>query len=164
MPGWYDITGFSDLQAGQDEAGIMKSRTYLHSLIQGEIESGISSDRIVLGGFSQGGAMSLFAGTTCPNKLGGIIGLSSYLLLRDKIKSLVPEGNPNKDTPILMGHGSADPLVLPQWGMMSASVLQEMGYKVNFKMYPGLQHSATPQEIDDVESYLKERIPDLGSK
>jgi predicted esterase len=114
----------------------MRSRSYFHTLIAAEIASGIPSERIVLGGFSQGGAMSLFAGTTCPQKLGGIIGLSSYLLLADKIKALVPEGNPNKDTPIFMGHGDADSMVLPQWGRTSAEVLREMGYKVDLKIYP----------------------------
>lgn len=128
-------TGFGDLQAGQDEVGIMRSRDYLNGLIKKEIDAGVPSERIVLGGFSQGGAMSLFAGVTSPVKLGGIIGLSSYLLLAEKIKSMIPEGNPNKDTPIFMGHGSADPLVLPQWGMKTASILGEMGHKVDFKMY-----------------------------
>lgn len=113
----------------------MRSRDYLNGLIQKEIAAGVPSERIVLGGFSQGGAMSLFAGVTSPVKLGGIIGLSSYLLLPEKIKNLIPEGNPNKDTPIFMGHGSADPLVLPQSGMKTASVLEEMGHKVDFKMY-----------------------------
>jgi len=64
-----------------------------------------------LGGFSQGGAISLFTGITCPNKLAGIFGLSSYLLLHNKIKDYVTEESTNKDTPIFMGHGDADPLV-----------------------------------------------------
>lgn len=164
MPGWYDITTFDDLQAGQDEVGIMRSRTYFHNLIKEEIDGGIPSERIVIGGFSQGGAMSLFSGVTCPTKLGGIFGLSCYLLLHNKLKDFVPKDNPNKDTPIFMGHGDSDPLVLPQWGQRTAKVLTEAGWKVDLKMYPGLQHSADPQEIDDMETYLKERIPPLGDK
>ena len=74
----------------------MKSQTYLHSLIAAEIEKGIPSERIVLGGFSQGGAMSILSGVTCPTRLGGIFGLSCYLLLQGKVKEMVPKDNPNK--------------------------------------------------------------------
>ncbi len=80
--------------------------------------------------------MSLFSGVTYPSQLGGIFGLSCYLLLHSKIKDFIPEDNPNKDTPIFMGHGARDPLVLPKWGQMTAQILGEMGWKVIFKMYP----------------------------
>jgi predicted esterase len=65
---------------------------------------------------------------------------------------------------MLMGHGDADPLVLFQWGQLAAKRLEEGGWKVNLKVYPGLEHSSTPEEIDDVENYLNERIPALGDK
>jgi predicted esterase len=164
MPGWYDIISFEDVQSGQDEVGILKSRDYFHSLIKSEIDAGIPSNRIVIGGFSQGGAMSILSGITAPTKLGGIFGLSCYLLLHTKLKDLIPLDNPNKDTPIFMGHGDRDPLLRPEWGRMSAEVLKASGWKVNLKMYPELEHSADPAEIDDVETYLKERIPPLGDK
>ncbi len=79
--------------------------------------------------------MALFSGITAPYKLGGIFGLSSYLLIHNKIKSLIPEGNPNQDTPILMGHGDADPLVKPPWGQMTATILKGMGFEVNLNFY-----------------------------
>lgn len=85
-----------DIKLNEDESGIVKSQAYFHSLIAGEIEKGIPSERIVLGGFSQGGAMSIFSGVTCPTRLGGIFGLSCYLLLQGKVKNMVPENNPNK--------------------------------------------------------------------
>jgi len=164
MPGWYDILDFSDLQAGQDEVGILRSRDYFHGLIKSEIDAGIPSNRIVLGGFSQGGAMSIFSGITAPTRLGGIFGLSCYMLLHSKFRELVPAEGPNKDTPIFMGHGDSDPLVRPQFGMLTAQLLKQEGYKVTLKMYRGLEHSATPEEIDDVEKYLNERIPAIGDK
>ncbi|KAF4625456.1 hypothetical protein G7Y89_g12710 [Cudoniella acicularis] len=164
MPGWYDITSFNDLQVGEDEAGILKSRDIFQALIKSEMDSGIPSNRIVLGGFSQGGAMSIFSGITAPQKLGGIFGLSCYLLLPNKIKELLPKDNPNKDTPIFMGHGDSDPLVLPAWGQKTADVLKSGGWTVNLKFYGGLQHSADPTEIDDVEKYLNESIPPIGDK
>jgi len=109
--------------------------------------------------------MSIFSGITSPNKLGGIFGLSCYLLLHSKIKDFIPKDNVNKDTKIFMGHGDSDPLVLPKWGEMTATLLRkEFGYKVDLKMYKGLVHSAGPDEIDDVERYLNEMIPALGDK
>jgi len=159
MPGWYDIISFENLQAQQDEVGILRSQSYFHDLIKKEIDGGIPSDRIVLGGFSQGGAMSIFSGVTSRYKLGGIFGLSCYLLIHSKIQSFIPPDNANLQTPIFMGHGDADPLVKPEWGQETAKVLKDWGYKVNLKMYRGLQHSADPDEIEDLENYLEERIP-----
>lgn len=123
------------MQAGQDETGIVKSRDYFHGLIKAEIDSGIPSNRIVIGGFSQGGAMSLFSGVTCPTQLGGIFGLSCYLPLHSKLQSFIPADNPNKATPILMGHGDRDPVVLPKWGQMTADSLNKWGWKVDLKIY-----------------------------
>lgn len=126
---------FENLQAQQDEVGILKSQTYFHELIKKEMDSGIPSDRIVLGGFSQGGAMSIFSGLTCRHKLGGIFGLSCYLLIHSKIQSFIPPDNANLQTPIFMGHGDSDPLVKPEWATQTAQVLKDWGYKVNLKMY-----------------------------
>jgi predicted esterase len=90
----------------------------------------------VLGGFSQGGAMSIFSGITAPTQIGGIFGLSCYLLLHNKLKEFVGEDNPNKGTKIFMGHGSEDPLIKPQFGQMTAEILRGMGWGVEFKIYP----------------------------
>lgn len=159
MPGWYDIVSFENLQSQQDEVGILRSQTYFHDLIRKEIDGGIPSDRIVLGGFSQGGAMSIFSGLTSRYKLGGIFGLSCYLLIHGKVQSFIPPDNANLQTPIFMGHGDSDPLVKPEWAEQTSKILKEWGYRVNLKMYKNLQHSADPDEIDDLENYLNERIP-----
>ena len=83
--------------------------------------------------------MSLFTGMTCPSKLGGFFGLSSYLLLHDKIKNYMPNQDgaksPNAETPVLMGHGDADPLVKYEWGRRTADALKEMGFAVDFRTY-----------------------------
>ncbi|KAK5733996.1 hypothetical protein LTR17_009267 [Elasticomyces elasticus] len=165
MPGWYDIADFGDLaNRSEDEAGVLRSQKVFHTLIQDEIKAGIPTERIVLGGFSQGGAMSLMAGITNPTKLGGIFGLSCYLLLKDKVQSMVPADSPNKATPIFMGHGDADQVVRYAWGKMTADTLKGWGWNVDFKTYRGLPHSAAPEEIDDLEKYLNQRIPPLGDK
>jgi predicted esterase len=162
MPGWYDIESFGDVaNRSDDEAGILRSRTYFHKLISDEIASGIPSTRIVLGGFSQGGAMSLLSGATCPSQLAGIFGLSCYLLLQKKFQSLAAADAPNAKTPVFMGHGDADPVVQYKWGQATAAQLKEWGYDVEFKTYEGLPHSADPEELADLAGWLKERIPDL---
>jgi predicted esterase len=109
MPGWYDIKALDDLDAReQDEAGITKSKDYFHSLIDEEVAKGIPANRVVVGGFSQGGAMALLSGVTYKNQLGGIFGLSCYLLLQKKIKEMIPSDSPNqssKTTPRLYALG-----------------------------------------------------------
>lgn len=136
MPGWYDIKSLNTLSGREeDETGILKSKDYFHSLIDEEIANGIPADRVVLGGFSQGGAMSLLSGVTYKSQLGGIFGLSCYLLLQGKIKELIPESSPNQNTPIFMGHGDADQVVAHKFGQMSADELTKHGYKVDFRTY-----------------------------
>ncbi|MCJ1411022.1 hypothetical protein MMC19_005110 [Ptychographa xylographoides] len=156
------LTTFNDLQNAHDEAGILKSRDYFNALIKQETEKGIPSSRIVVGGFSQGGAIAVFTGLTSPVQLGGFFGLSAYLLMHNKIKDFVPTDNPNKTTPVFMGHGDADPTVRYEWGQMTAKVLQGMGWAVDFRTYKGLEHSADPEEIDDLEAYLVERLSPPG--
>lgn len=136
MPGWYDIKSLSSLaDRDEDEAGIVKSQEYFHSLIDEEVANGIPANRVVIGGFSQGGAMSLLSGTTYKNQLGGIFGLSCYLLLQKKIKDMIPTSNPNQNTPIFMGHGDADQVVAHRFGKMSADELVKHGFKVDFRTY-----------------------------
>lgn len=125
--------------------------------------AGIPSNRIVLGGFSQGGAMSLFTGLTTPHKLGGVFGLSCYLLMSNKIKEMAEAEakSVNKDTPFFMGHGDADEVVKHQWGQQTAEFLQkELGHQVEFKTYRNLPHSAALEEIDDLEAFIKKCLPE----
>jgi predicted esterase len=182
MPGWYDIKSLSDLAAREeDEEGIIRSRDYIHSLIDAEVAKGIPANRVVVGGFSQGGALSLISGVTYKSQLGGIFGLSCYLLLQSKLKNLIPTESPNQNTPIFMGHGDADQVVAHKYGKMSADELKKLGYKVDFRTYKcvhvlllwssmltanhrDLVHSADPDEIDHLESYLNQQIPPVGDK
>lgn len=126
---------YEEFLSKQDEPGILRSRDYFNTLIKGEIEKGIKPSRIVLGGFSQGGAMSLFTGITGEQKLGGVFGLSCYLLLSDRIKKYIPENFPNKDTPFFMAHGKEDEVVKYNYGVMSKDALVDMGINVEFHDY-----------------------------
>jgi predicted esterase len=166
MPGWYDIAALTgrieDLRAKQDEKGILESRKYLSGLIQSEIDAGIAADRIVLGGFSQGGAMALFTSLTGPVKLAGIVGLSSYLPLDSKFGDFLKENDFNRTTPILMCHGDSDVVVPTSFGKESAEWLKKHGFDVTMKLYPGMGHSACLEELDEVEKFIGACLPPQG--
>jgi predicted esterase len=143
---------------------MLVTRAYLAGLIQAEIDGGIPAERIVLGGFSQGAAMSLFTGLTCKFKLAGIVGMSSYLPLDTKLPEFLRESNVNQKTPILMCHGTADAVVPAVVGKGSAEILKKAGFDVTWKEYQGMAHSACLEELDDVEAFLSSRLPALGEE
>jgi acetyl esterase/lipase len=127
---------FEESVRSQDEPGILRSRDYFNALIKQEMDKGIKASRIILGGFSQGGAMSVFTGLTSPEKLGGVFGLSCYLLLSDRIKNYLPEEWANNKTPFFLAHGLDDEVVPFQFGKKSADVLKELGVEdVSFNPY-----------------------------
>lgn len=130
----------------------------MSSLVESEIkEHNIPSDRIIVGGFSQGGAISIFTGLTIQRKLAGIFGLSCYLLMGNKISELSKEANNiNKETPFFLAHGDADPVVRYDWGKKTAQVVEkDLGHNVEFKTYRNLPHSAALEEIDDLEAWIR---------
>jgi predicted esterase len=133
----YFQTSLSAVNRSEDESGIIKSADYFHGLIANEIASGIPSERIVIGGFSQGGAMSLLSGLSSPDKLGGIFALSSYLLLQGKAQQIITEkgSDANKETKIFQAHGDMDQTVKYEFGKLTADKLKEWGYNVDFKTY-----------------------------
>jgi len=161
MPGWYDIVDFRDLRQAQDERGIFRSRDYLAGLVKDEVDAGVPASRIVLGGFSQGGSIAMLTGITSAQRLAGVFGLSCYLPLHTKLKDSAALSAVTKDVPMFMGHGEEDPLVKYEWGLMSANLMKEWGFRVEFHSYVGLEHSADPKEIDDLEQYIASRLPSL---
>jgi predicted esterase len=165
MPGWFDIFALGgrpdDLRKNQDEKGIEVTRDYLRDLVKAEMDGGIPAERIVLGGFSQGGAMSLLTGLTSNVKLGGIVGLSSWLPLDHKLPDYLKEYDLNRETPILMCHGDSDPVVPTAFGKSSSEALKEQGFKVTFTVYPGMAHSACVEELDEVQDFLSKCLPAL---
>ncbi|KAJ5213914.1 hypothetical protein N7449_001083 [Penicillium cf. viridicatum] len=165
MPGWYDITklggdlDFEEALRTQDERGIVRSREYFNTLIEQEMKKNIKASRIILGGFSQGAAISLFTGITNKEKLGGVFGLSSYLPLSDRIKNYMPEEWANKKTPFFLAHGLEDNVVPFAFGKGSFAKLKELGLEnVSFNQYENLGHSATPEEIDDLENFIEKAL------
>lgn len=154
MRAWYDIYGF-DLVARQDEAGIRQSIAQVEALIAREQERGVPSERILLAGFSQGGAIALAAGLRHPQKLAGIIALSTYLPMADTLAG--ERSAANDAVPIFWGHGTLDPVVILQRGLDSRAVLEALGYTVAWHTYP-MPHSVCPEEIVDLRQWIGERL------
>jgi phospholipase/carboxylesterase len=155
MRAWYDILGL-DRSAAQDESGIRESADTAHALIRRENERGVPSDRIVLAGFSQGGAVALFAGLRHPERLAGILALSTYLPLES---SLAAEAHPaSAAVPVFMAHGRFDNVVPLALGQGSRDFLAGRGYEVDWRTYP-MAHSLCPEEIGDVRAWLLRVLP-----
>jgi len=162
MPSWYDIESLSQSRGSQNCTGIEDSTASLHSLIDGEESNGINTSRIVVAGFSQGGAMSLWTGLQLPSpkyksRLAGVLCLSGYLPKEQSFR-LSDHG---KATPVFHCHGTADPVVLAQFAEASRKHISESGHSAtyNLKFYHGMGHTATMQELTDVISWLGEVLP-----
>ena len=152
MRAWYDITG-QELNDREDAEGIQQSRYLVDQLIVEQYAQGIAYDKIILAGFSQGGAIALFTGCQYQQHLGGIIALSTYLPLHQQFKA-----NPaNLNTPIFMAHGDADPMVLPQWGQSAKDFLQTAGFHIEWHSY-AMQHAVCPQEILAIGQWLNKQL------
>jgi phospholipase/carboxylesterase len=149
MRAWYDI-----LQMGggpEDETGIRESQGLLEKLIATQQQKGIPARKIVLAGFSQGGAIVLQTALRHAERLGGVMALSTYLPLQGKLEK---ERNAmNNDLPIFMAHGSYDPMIPMVRAQHSRDALQALGYRVEWREYP-MPHSVCPEEIADIAAFL----------
>lgn len=150
MRAWYDISG-SELQRLEDEAGVRESGAALHRMIDAQVARGIPAHRIVLAGFSQGGAIALHAGLRYPARLAGIAALSTYLPIADALAA--EEQAENRDTPILMVHGSADTIIPLGLAERSAQHLRSLGHPVEWQVY-AMAHSVSSEEIVLISSWL----------
>jgi phospholipase/carboxylesterase len=155
MRAWYDIFGL-ETDSPQDEAGIKKMQGLINTLIESEISTGISSDRILLAGFSQGGAIALHTATRFSQPLAGILALSTYLPLKSQLSS---EQHPvNQHMPIWMAHGRFDNVIALSTAQSSREVLEDAGYPVEWHEYD-MPHSVCEQEIDDIRNFLLRVLP-----
>jgi len=154
MRAWYDIIGI-DRRSAEDFAGIQASAAGIAALIQNENDRGVPTARIVLAGFSQGGAMALYTGTRHPETLAAIIGLSCYLPLVREFEA--ERAAANRSTPIFMAHGSQDPVVPYPLGDESRQLLVAAGYAVEWHSYP-MPHSLCEPEVRDLRQWLAARV------
>ncbi len=156
MPAWYDIRDLDTLEGRGDEVGLRASADAIRSWIEHQRSEGIRADRIVLAGFSQGGAVALHLGPRYTERLAGILAMSTYLVTGN---SLATEASPlNAKTPILQAHGLFDPMVLPAWGEAARDALIAHGYDVTWQAWP-MQHEVCVEELQRIGSWLAERLP-----
>ena len=149
MPAWYDI-----LQLGggvEDEAGIRESQAAIEKLISIQKQQGIPARKIVLAGFSQGGAIALQTSLRQPERLAGVMALSTYLPLGAKLAA--ERQAINNDLPVFMAHGTFDPMIPMIRAMQSRDAMVGLGYPVEWREYP-MPHSVCPEEIADIAAFL----------
>ena len=152
MRAWYDIRA-ADINSEPDEKGIRASAELAGELIEDEIGNGIDADRIVLAGFSQGGAIALQAGLRYSKPLAGILALSTYLPLAQSLEGEASDAN--AQTPIFLAHGSADTVIPVDLARESHALLQQQGFEVEWHEYKGMPHSVSEQEIFHIAEWLE---------
>jgi len=151
MRAWYDIVSLTG-NRDQDQKGIADSVNDTAALVRRERERGVDADQIVVAGFSQGGAIALQLAVRYPEKLAGLIALSTYMLLDHRLENDRHEAN--KDLPVFVGHGRSDPMVPFMLGEQLAERMRNLGHPVEWHSYPML-HAVCPEEITDLSAWLR---------
>ncbi len=159
MRAWYDIRNFGadELAGGEraDSAGVLESVAQVEALIAREGERGVPPQRLILAGFSQGGAVALACGLRRETPLAGLVGLSTYLPMAPQAASDMPPGASVQ--PLFMAHGDHDPVVPFAAGERSAKLLRGLGFSVDWHHYP-MQHAVCPDEIRDIGDWMGRRF------
>jgi lysophospholipase-2 len=156
MPSWFDIRGLSP-DSSEDEQGIKAAAEQLESLISEEEKLGVPRNRIIVGGFSQGGAVALYSAFSSPKPpLGGVVAMSSWLPLS---KSFPAALKGNQQTPVLQCHGQADSMVAFSFGQMTSQLLQAFNKNVEFKAYPDMDHGSCEEELQEVKQFISKCLP-----
>lgn len=155
MRAWYDIVAI-DRRAPEDEAGLRESAAAVSALVERERARGVPAERIVLAGFSQGGAVALHTALRAPERLAGVVGLSTYLPL---VGRLAAEAAPaNRATPVFLAHGTRDLVVPLALGQDTRDALRAQGQDVEWHTYP-MAHSVSAEEIAQLRSFLVRVLP-----
>jgi len=150
MRAWYDIAA-ADLNNRADISGVRQSTDQVEALIAREKGRGVAAAHIFLAGFSQGGAIALYAGLRHAERLAGILALSTYLVQADRLPAEAAAAN--RDVPIFMAHGTADPVVRFEWGLASRRALEANGNPVEWHQYP-IEHSLCLEEVRAIGAWL----------
>lgn len=152
MPAWYDIFELS-LERKIDVTQLQANAAKIKDLIEREIERGVPSEKIVLAGFSQGGAVAYEVALSYLKPLAGLLALSTYFATNETLQ----ESSANKNIPILIQHGSGDFVVDEVLGQRACQELSDRGYKVNYKTY-NMDHTVCAEQVDDIREWLLERV------
>lgn len=156
MQAWYDILGVK-LADREDSKGISDSAQFILSVVEEQLQSGLKAKQIFLAGFSQGAAMALYTALDSTVDFGGVIALSGYLPLSQRFAN-----SKTLNTPIFMGVGQFDPIVLPEWSIQAKIKLEQLGLKeMTYRSYP-MAHEVCYQEINDIAAWLNQQISTLS--
>ena len=150
MRAWYDIRALAGVRR-EDEAGVRQSARQIEALLARERQRGIAPGRLVIAGFSQGGAMALHVGLRYADRLAGILALSCYLPLANALDTELSPAN--RDVPIFWAHGVHDPMIPQAMAEQGRAQLGELGYQIDWHQYP-IPHSVSAEEIADVARWL----------
>jgi phospholipase/carboxylesterase len=154
MPAWYDISDL-DPRTPHDERGILRSAQALEILIAREISRGVAPERIVLAGFSQGGAIATHVALRHPERLSGLIALSTYLVRGESLEA--ERSDANHGLPIFQAHGTQDPMVPYERGVLLRERLRELGHPVTWRSY-AMGHQVCLEEIREIGAFLSARL------
>ncbi len=155
MRAWYDLKSL-ERSSSEDVAGFWDTDARIRELLDREVARGIAPGRIVLGGFSQGGAASLYTAPRYAQRIAGVLALSCYLPLMDRLS--VERSAENRATPIFMAHGRADPVLNISLGLESRDFLRKLGFAVEWHEYP-MAHAVSSAEIADIRAFLLRVLP-----
>lgn len=150
MRAWYDVLG-TQIDRREDEAGLRGSMREVHALIERERARGVPANRVVLGGFSQGCALTLLAGLRYPERLGGLLGMSGYLPLA--ASTAAERHAANADVPIFLAHGERDAVIALDRAVTSRDALAQLGYRIDWHAYP-MEHSVCIEEVQSINAWL----------
>lgn len=150
MRAWYDVVE-ADLERSPDESGVRASEQILKRYIEAEVSQGIPTQRIILAGFSQGGAIALHTALRYPRPLAGILALSTYLPLHQEVTQEAHLAN--RAIPIFMAHGSSDPMITLAQAENSRDFLRSLGYSIEWHTYP-MPHAVIREEIRDIGDWF----------
>ncbi|HUR74603.1 MAG TPA: alpha/beta fold hydrolase [Sporichthya sp.] len=154
MRSWYDIVDLDDIDRRVDDAGLAQSAQAVEALIEREADRGVPASRLVLAGFSQGGAVTLTHGLLRVEPLAGLVAMSTYLPRAERVISEARRGDP---LPVFMAHGLYDPVVPYRAGEMAAEQVRGLGHTVEWHSYP-MQHEASAEELDALAAWLSARF------
>ncbi|MDX1560118.1 MAG: dienelactone hydrolase family protein [Marinobacter sp.] len=152
MPAWYDIKAM-DIDRVVDTEQLRASADAVAKLVEREKEKGVPADRIIIAGFSQGGAVAYELGLSYPERFGGILALSTYFATADTVQ----RSEANADVPISVYHGTFDPMVPESLGVRSVEALKEMGYDPAYQTFP-MEHSVCLEEIQDIGRFIRRHL------
>lgn len=156
MPAWFDIKSLNDVTL-EDINGIQNASRYVHALVEREIESGIRPNRIVIAGFSQGGALALHSTLTYHKKIAAVVAMSCWLPLSTVFTP--SQVTANRNIPILLCHGNRDTIVPYTFAQLTSFILRGITRKLEFRTYSGLTHTTSAAEMIDVKKFVSTYLP-----